>query len=37
MLERLDTIIAFATIMLGISLLITILNQMIASLLGHRV
>jgi len=36
MLERLDTIIAFATIMLGISLLITILNQMIASLLGHR-
>jgi hypothetical protein len=36
MLEKLDTLIAFATIMLGISLLITILNQMIASLLGHR-
>jgi hypothetical protein len=36
MLERLDTLIAFATVMLGVSLLITILNQMIASMLGHR-
>jgi hypothetical protein len=35
-LERVDTLIAFATIMLGISLLITILNQMIAAMLGHR-
>jgi hypothetical protein len=36
MLDRLDTLIAFATIMLGISLLITIINQMVASMLGHR-
>jgi hypothetical protein len=36
MLEKLDTLIAFATVMLGVSLLITILNQMIASMLGHR-
>ncbi|HEY1936909.1 MAG TPA: hypothetical protein VGJ33_03145 [Candidatus Angelobacter sp.] len=36
MLERVDTLIAFATIMLGVSLLITIINQMISSLLGHR-
>jgi hypothetical protein len=36
MLERLDTLIAFATVLLGVSLLVTILNQMIASLLGHR-
>lgn len=36
MLERLDTLVAFATVMLGISLMITIINQMIASLLGHR-
>jgi hypothetical protein len=36
MLERIDIIIAFATVLLGVSLLITILNQMIASLLGHR-
>lgn len=36
MLNNLDTLIAFATVMLGISLLITILNQMIASLFGHR-
>jgi hypothetical protein len=36
MLERIDTLVAFATIMLGISLLITIINQMVASLLGHR-
>ncbi len=34
--ERVDTLIAFATEMLGISLLITILNQMVAALLGHR-
>jgi hypothetical protein len=36
MLERLDTLIAFATVMLGVSLLITIINQMISGLLGHR-
>ena len=36
MLERLDTLIAFATVMLAVSLLITIINQMISSLLGHR-
>lgn len=36
MLERLDTLVALATVMLGISLMITIINQMIASLLGHR-
>lgn len=36
MLERLDTLIAFATVMLAVSLMITIINQMIASLLGHR-
>src|SRR5260221_645828 len=36
MFDRLDTLVAFATVMLGVSLLITVLNQMIASLLGHR-
>lgn len=36
MLERLDTLIAFATVLLGVSLLITILNQMIGGLFGHR-
>jgi len=36
MFDRLDTLVAFATVMLGASLLITILNQMVASLLGHR-
>ena len=36
MLERLDTLIAFATVLLGVSLLITIFNQMINALLGHR-
>ncbi len=36
MMERLDTLIAFATVLLGVSLLITILNQMISGLLGHR-
>jgi hypothetical protein len=35
-LTQLDTVIAFTVLLLGISLLITILNQMIASLLGHR-
>jgi hypothetical protein len=35
-LERVDTLIAFTTIMLGLSLLITILNQMVAALLAHR-
>ena len=35
-LDRIDTLIGFATVMLGISLMITIINQMIASLLGHR-
>ena len=36
MLQYLDTIIAFAVIMLGVSLLITILIQMISALLGSR-
>jgi hypothetical protein len=36
MLQYLDTIIAFAVIMLGVSLLITILNQIISALLGYR-
>jgi len=36
MLDKLDTFVAFATLMLGISLLITILNQMVGSLLGYR-
>jgi hypothetical protein len=31
-----DTLAAFATVMLGVSLLITVLDQMIAGLLGHR-
>jgi hypothetical protein len=35
-LEYLDTIIAFVVILLGVSLLITILNQMISALLGYR-
>lgn len=34
--DRLDTLIAFVTIMLGLSMIITILNQLIASILGHR-
>ena len=34
--DRLDTLIAFVTIMLGLSMVITILNQIIAGLLGHR-
>jgi hypothetical protein len=36
MLHYLDTIIAFVVILLGVSLLITILNQMISALLGYR-
>jgi hypothetical protein len=36
MLERLDTVIAFAVIMLGVSLLITVATQMISSFLGLR-
>jgi hypothetical protein len=35
-LERLDTLIAFAVLMAGISMMITLLNQMVASLLAHR-
>lgn len=36
MLQYLDTIIAFVVIILGVSLFITILNQMISALLGYR-
>lgn len=36
MLAYLDTAIAFAVVMLGVSLLITILNQVISSLIAHR-
>jgi hypothetical protein len=36
MLDRLDVLIAFITLLLGVSLLVTILNQMIAGLLGYR-
>jgi hypothetical protein len=36
MLQYLDTIIAFTVIMLGVSLLITILTQMISALFGYR-
>lgn len=35
-LERLDTVIAFAVVMLGASLLITILTQMAATFFGYR-
>jgi hypothetical protein len=35
-LEHLDVLIAFAVVMLGVSLLITVLTQMIGSLLGLR-
>ena len=35
-LERVDTVIAFAVIMLGVSLLITIATQIISSLLALR-
>jgi hypothetical protein len=36
MLEKLDTLIAFAVVMLGVSLIITILTQIVASFLGLR-
>jgi len=36
MLAYLDTIIAFAVVMLGFSLLITLFNQMVSTLLGMR-
>ena len=36
MLQYLDTIIAFVVIILGVSLFITILNQMISTLMGYR-
>jgi hypothetical protein len=36
MLERLDTVIAFAVMMLGISLLITVLVQMVGTFFGLR-
>jgi hypothetical protein len=36
MLQYLDTAIAFVVILLGVSLLITILNQMISALTGYR-
>jgi hypothetical protein len=36
MLQYLDTIIAFTVIMLGVSLLITIITQMISALFGYR-
>ncbi len=36
MLAYLDTLIGFAVVMLGVSLLITILTQMVSALLSHR-
>jgi hypothetical protein len=36
MLERLDTVIAFSVVMLGVSLLITVLVQMMGTLFGLR-
>ena len=36
MLEKLDTLIAFAVVMLGLSLIITILTQIVSSVLGLR-
>ena len=36
MLEKLDTLIAFAVVMLGVSLMITILTQIVSSALGLR-
>jgi hypothetical protein len=36
MLEKLDTLIAFAVVMLGLSLIITVLTQIIATFLGLR-
>jgi hypothetical protein len=35
-LQYLDTIIAFSVVLLGLSLLITVLNQMISTLFGYR-
>jgi len=35
-LDRLDTVMAFAAVMLGVSLIITVLTQAIGTLLGHR-
>lgn len=35
-LEHLDTLIAFATVMLGVSLLITTFTQMVSAFLGLR-
>ena len=35
-LDRLDTVMAFAAVMLGVSLNITVLTQAISTLLGHR-
>jgi len=35
-LEKLDTLIAFAVVMLGVSLIITILTQIISTFLGLR-
>ncbi len=35
-LDRLDTVMAFAALMLGVSLIITVLTQAIGTLLGHR-
>ncbi len=35
-LDRLDTVMAFAAVMLGASLIITVLTQAIGTLLGHR-
>jgi hypothetical protein len=36
MLSYLDTAIGFAVVMLGVSLLITILTQMVSALVNHR-
>src|SRR5438309_1236635 len=36
MLAYLDTLIGFVVVMLGVSLLITILNQVVSALLAHR-
>jgi hypothetical protein len=36
MLGQLDTFIAFGVIILGVSMLITVLNQMVTALLGMR-
>jgi hypothetical protein len=36
MLSYLDTILGFSVVMLGISLIITVLNQLVSALFGHR-